>query len=48
MTPHDQDLVAEQYVPCPSEPVRDQVARYRPPADEKAGRWKDAPSSSSP
>ena len=48
MTPVHQDLVAEQYVPCPSEPVRDQVARYEATGGREGGTSKDARLSSSP
>ena len=43
MTPHDQDLVAEQYVPSPSEPVRDQVARHEATGGREGGTLEGRP-----
>jgi len=42
MKPDDLVRTAEQYLPSPSQRVRDQVAATKPPTDEKGERWKDA------
>jgi deazaflavin-dependent oxidoreductase (nitroreductase family) len=43
MKPHDQDLAAEQYVPSPSERVRDQVASYEATDGREGGTLEGRP-----
>jgi deazaflavin-dependent oxidoreductase (nitroreductase family) len=43
MTSPDQDLVAEQYVPSPSERVRDQVALYEATGGREGGTLEGRP-----
>jgi len=43
MTPHDQALAAEQYVPSPSQRVRDQVARYEATDGREGGTLEGRP-----
>jgi hypothetical protein len=43
MTPHDQGIAAEQYVPSPSQRVRDQVARYEATDGREGGTLEGRP-----